>query len=242
MYHSVTFGDKNTWDDYHLIPLTRPVFNPPTQKTNLIDIPGADGSLDLSNALTGYPVYDNRQGSMEFAVDNDFKEWTVAFSDILNHVHGRTLDVFLEDDPNFIYKGRFAVNVWKSDKDRSSIVIDYVVNPYKVSKLSSIEDETQKEYFNNISIDSDVKMEKTFVGLIGRMPVCPTFVVSTTNAVGMDIRFVNDELGIDVESHFSDGDTINPDFIFTNLSPTNTNKLYISGHGTLSIVFKSGGF
>ena len=28
MYHSITIGDKNTWDDWHLIPATRPLFHP----------------------------------------------------------------------------------------------------------------------------------------------------------------------------------------------------------------------
>ena len=75
MYHSITFGDKNTWDDWHLIPSSRPLFNPPTPKTKYQDIPGANGKLDLSEALTGYPVYDNRIGSFEFYVMNGYQEW-----------------------------------------------------------------------------------------------------------------------------------------------------------------------
>ena len=71
-YHSVNFGDKNTWDDWKLVPSNRPVIDPPTQKTNYIDIPGADGSLDISTALTGYPVYNDRVGSIEFIVMNDY--------------------------------------------------------------------------------------------------------------------------------------------------------------------------
>ncbi len=43
MYHSITIGNKNTWDDWHLIPATRPLFNPPTVKTNMVNIPGGDG-------------------------------------------------------------------------------------------------------------------------------------------------------------------------------------------------------
>lgn len=65
MYHSVFFGGKNTWDDWHIVPSSRPVIKPPTKKTNYLDIPGADGNLDLSEALTGYPVYNNREGSIE---------------------------------------------------------------------------------------------------------------------------------------------------------------------------------
>ena len=48
MYHSVTFGDKNTWDDWRLVPASRPVFNPPAQKVKTLEIPGGDGVIDLS--------------------------------------------------------------------------------------------------------------------------------------------------------------------------------------------------
>ena len=32
MYHSITIGDKNTWDDWHMIPVTPPVIAPPVEK------------------------------------------------------------------------------------------------------------------------------------------------------------------------------------------------------------------
>ena len=84
MYHSITFGDKNTWDDWHLVPASRPLFNPPTVKTKIIDIPGANGNLDLSDSLTKYPVYNNREGQIEFIVMNDYWEWYDAYSTIMN--------------------------------------------------------------------------------------------------------------------------------------------------------------
>lgn len=77
MYHSVTFGDKNTWDDWRLVPASRPVFNPPAQKVKTLEIPGGDGVIDLSQSLTGYPVYQNRTGSIEFIVMNDFKRSSI---------------------------------------------------------------------------------------------------------------------------------------------------------------------
>lgn len=67
--HSVVFGNKDSWKDWHLIPSSRPVFATPEVKTNFIDIPGADGGIDLSEALSGYPVYKNRNGSFKFLVD-----------------------------------------------------------------------------------------------------------------------------------------------------------------------------
>ena len=111
MYHSVTFGDKNTWDDWRLVPASRPVFNPPAQKVTTLDIPGGDGVIDLSQSLTGYPVYQNRTGSIEFIVMNDFKPWHMAYSDIMDYLHGQKLRAVLEDDPEYFYEGRFTVNV-----------------------------------------------------------------------------------------------------------------------------------
>ena len=46
-------------DDWRLVPASRPVFNPPAQKVKTLEIPGGDGVIDLSQSLTGYPVYQN---------------------------------------------------------------------------------------------------------------------------------------------------------------------------------------
>ncbi len=131
MYHSITIGDKNTWDDWHLIPATRPLFNPPTVKENMVNIPGGDGVLDLTASLAGRPTYNNRTGSWTFYVQNGFKDWSTLYSEIMVYLHGQTFKAILEDDPAYFYEGRFSVNQWRSDKDYSQIVINYNVGPYK---------------------------------------------------------------------------------------------------------------
>lgn len=134
-YHSVIFGDKNTWDDWHLIPSARPVFAVPSQKVVTVDIPGADGIIDLSTALTGKPTFNNREGSFNFIVmlDLSYGEWQDRYSEILNTIHGKSVRIILEDDPEWFYQGRVAVNVWSSPSDGSgsTVTIDYSVDPYK---------------------------------------------------------------------------------------------------------------
>lgn len=146
MYHSVNYGDKNTWDDWNLVPSTRPLFDPPSVKTQYVDIPGKDSKTDLTEAVRGYPLYNNRTGSHEFLVVNDFyepvensDEWYVRYSKIMNYLHGKKMKVNLEDDPEYYYEGRFSVNAWKSDKYMSTITINYDVGPYKWSKKRSDE-------------------------------------------------------------------------------------------------------
>lgn len=191
MYHSITIGTKNTWDDWHLIPTSRPVFNPPPVKTNLIEIPGGDGVLDLTTALAGRPLYRNRTGSIEFFVDNDFQDWTVLYSEIMIYLHGQKLRAILEDDPNFYYEGRFAVNVWKSNKERSSITIDYDVNPYKKDVLGTDEEWIWDTFNFETGViryykDMPVNGTLSVTVIVDMMPVSPTI---TASATGMTVTF-----------------------------------------------------
>ncbi len=132
MYHSITFGNKNTWDDWHLIPTSRPYMELPEIKTNIIDIPGAYGSLDISESLVGHILYENRQGSLEFYIDHEYwKSWVDTFHTIASYLHGQRMKCILEDDPGYYYDGRFTVSKWSSEESYSKITIDYDVYPFK---------------------------------------------------------------------------------------------------------------
>ena len=122
---------KNTWDTYHLVPSSRPVVNPPDVKTNYVDIPGIDGPLDLTESLTGIPMYENRKGSWDFVVANDYEPWTTIYHKLMNDLHGRKWLVSLQDEPMYYYKGRLSVNEWKSERNWSKITLDYNFEPYK---------------------------------------------------------------------------------------------------------------
>lgn len=121
----------NTWDDWHLIPSSRPLFNVPSFKSNFIDIPGANGSIDASTILGGYPTFNDRTGSIEFYVMNDYGEWYNRYSDAMNYLHGQRVKAILEDEPSYYYEGRMTVNSWKSEKGHSKITFDYTMEPFK---------------------------------------------------------------------------------------------------------------
>lgn len=191
MYHSITFGSKNTWDDWHLIPKSRPVFNPPPVKTHFVEIPGGDGSIDLSTALAGRPLFGNRVGSFEFYVENGFKDWSALYSEIMVYLHGQKMRAVLEDDPAYFYEGRFTVNAWKSEQQRSTIVIDYNVNPYKRDTRASDEDwiwdtfnfETGiARYYEDLTVTN--RLDLVVIGDV--MPAIPTIIAS---ANGMSVEF-----------------------------------------------------
>lgn len=88
-------------DDYTL--------SPPEPKTYTVDIPGGDGVIDLTSALTGDVAYSNRAQSFTFmVVDPDSFERVKT--DVSNFLHGKSFDYQMTMDPGYTYHGRFTVN------------------------------------------------------------------------------------------------------------------------------------
>lgn len=235
MYHSVTIGSKNTWDDWHLIPSSPPVFAPPTPKTKYIDIPGADWHIDMTTALTGDVVYNGREGSLEFYVDNGHDEWFSIYSNIMNYLHGQLLHAVLEDDPIYYYEGRFSVNEWKSEATNSRIVIDYNVAPYKYEVYTSLddwlwdpfsfEDSIIREY-ENLRVFGSLKLNIPGV----RMKVTPTFIVESDDGNGLKVSFEGNTFDLpDGTTRIINIRTGSGDNIFT-----------FTGYGIVSVEYRGG--
>lgn len=235
MYHSITFGDKNTWDDWFLVPSSRPVFNPPSPKTTYIDIPGADGHLDLTGAVSGEVVYDCRKGSIEFIVDNWHREWHELYSEIMDYLHGQTMKAVLEDDPSHYYEGRFTVNQWKSEPVNSKIVIDYIVYPYKLDMYSSMEDWEWDTFNFETGVIREYKDlvvgPRLSVVMIGsRRPVIPAFVVDTHDGNGLIVEYNGSTYTL------PDGTSQNSGIVIKDGEST----LTFYGYGTVSIDYRGG--
>lgn len=140
MYHSITFGSKNSYTHWHLVPDSRPVVVMPEQKKQQVDIPGGNGVVDLSMSLYRFPVYNRRSGSFTFHVLNNYSgyNWAELYQEIVNYLHGPKRTMRLEDDPNYEYKGYFGVQ-WTSNNDGSGseIEISYDLEPYKKARTTT---------------------------------------------------------------------------------------------------------
>lgn len=248
MIQSITFGDKNTWDDWKILPTERPVFAPPKPKTTYIDIPGGNGALDLSESLTGYPIYENRTGSFKFRVMNDYVKWNERYTEIMEYLHGQSMNAVLADDPDYFYRGRFTVDSWESGDTWSLITIGYTVEPYKWSVLSSVDSWLWdpfnfyngiilEETFSNIEVNSpDDWITYTFNSdMFGRAPIIPTFNISDSS--GLMVRFINTYLGIDETVYLVDGKNMIPDFVFYGRNPY---TIMFEGVGAVSVEFRVG--
>lgn len=231
--HSVNYGKYNTWDDWHLIPTSRPLISPPNVKTKEVDIPGMDGVLDLTEVLAGRPTYGNRTGSHEFIVANDYWPWSEAYSTIMDILHGQGNYCILSDEPEYFYNGRFSVNQWRSDKNWSTITINYNVNPFKQEVLTSMDDWEWDPFnfrtgvirnWNNLEVNGS-----RTIRLIGsRMPSSPAIICSNEMVMEYD----------GATYLLSQGRNVIPGFKLTQ----EETDITITGTGTVSIEYRGGRF
>lgn len=232
MYHSITIGDKNTWDDWHLIPKSRPVINPPPVKTHFVDVPGGDGILDLSTALTGRTLFGNRTGSLEFYVENGFRDWSIMYSEVMRCIHGKKLKAILEDDPAYYYEGRFSVSEWRSEAQRSTIVIDYDLFPYKKEVHATDED----WIWDTFNFETGVIRNYRNLTVSGTLDVIltgyewPSVPVITTSANGMSVDFGGKNYPLTAGNNVISGIIIQ----------NGENTLKFHGSGTITIKYTGG--
>ena len=65
MYHSLIISGRNTYDAWGLVPVSRPVMDPPQVKTTCVDLPASHGVLDYTSLLLAEVPYGQRKGSWE---------------------------------------------------------------------------------------------------------------------------------------------------------------------------------
>lgn len=210
--HGIIISDRhnNTRDsniDWHLVPTGILSVKPPTVKTKIIENPGSDGVIDLTEAVAGFPLYGNRQDSWEFLVLNDWTSWDLLYSDILNFLHGKEVSVRLTDDNDYFYRGRLEVDAYASDKNNSKITLNYDFEPYKLSRWTSVSpswswdkfvfsrDTISRGIFYNLDASTNGSAARmyTFTGRqVGRKPTTPVFRILSGTVTY--IRVYNEEL------------------------------------------------
>lgn len=239
MYHSVTFGSMNSFSDWHLVPDSRPVIIMPEIKAVTVDVPGSNGILDLSESLTGYPVYSNRSGSIKFHVLNDIEPWQKLYARVAQYLHGKQRTLVLEDDPEYYYQGRMGI-AWTSNNNGtwSDLEIKYDLEPYKYYYKTSVEEDP--EMYKDITVNNTTKvLDLSNEYNIGSIPVVPEFVVSNISNTGIKITMLNAELGVNkTVSITSNGNKKYYDMIISNISGGNVCKITIQGYGKVNVVFR----
>lgn len=235
-FYSITFGEKNSWDEWALMPVRegKIEFVPPDVKTEYVEVAGAESDLDMSEVLTGYPTYKNRTGSLKFRFYDNGVPVRTRYTKLKNYLHGRSMRAVVEDDPSYYYEGRFAVGKLEYAKQGNwaDTEISYNVKPYKLELTSSVEDWLWDPFNFETGIireygTLEVNGERTLTIIGSRKPTVPKFIVT---GGALTLSFGTNLYNLPV------GTTVIPQITLMD----NEYEMIFSGTGTVSIEFRGG--
>lgn len=206
----VKFGGLHSYQEWGLI-LSEKEITAPKPKTIEFEIEGSDGVLDFTEFFGGVK-YENRRLVFKFC-SIDPEDFLTLFSTVQNAIHGKKMQVILDDDPAFFYYGRVTVNEWKVSKRLGEITIEVDAQPYKQAVTETVVTKT-------VSSNANIVLAND------QMPVVPTI---TTNAEFLiDAGSFNDV--------FSAGTFQIPE---VELGAGN-NSIYVEGNGTITFRYRKG--
>lgn len=237
--HSATFGNKNSWTDWHLISSSKVVIPPPNVRIKRIEIPGVHGSIDLSNILTGYPTYENRSGTLEYILEPGYSDTNTVGSEIMQYLHGRSMNLYLDDDPGFYYTGTFYVKQLRADAKVTGVSIEYSLYPFKHEIITSDEDWLWDPFnfetgvirsWDSLTVDGSLQLTVEDCA----EPVLPVFTVSSAMTL-THVYYKLDGTQVSKEYALASGRSM-PGLT---LRP-GQNTLTFTGNGTVTISFRGG--
>lgn len=200
-------------EEFGLILMDEYTLSPPKPKTYDVDIPGANGKIDLTDVF-GNVVYSNRSDKFTF-VTFDVQNVERTKTRITNFLHGQKFDYSYSMDTYddngvtkwYKHRGRFEISSYKHEVYNEQTIVTFEINvdaePYKYRDPVIV----------NVNATGGVQLELDS----GRMPVVPKI----THEV--PIRVIRN--GFD--RYYQEPGTIEePDYLFKN----GTNSIYINSY------------
>lgn len=128
----VQFGDYHTAEDWNLI-LHEKIVSPPVPKTNYVSVPGRDGDLDLTEALSEVVNYQDRKASYTFLLtDGTHADRVELISQIIGVLHGQRVQIVDTDDyPDYYMIGRLTVTDVSNSNAYGILKIEAVCQPWR---------------------------------------------------------------------------------------------------------------
>lgn len=135
----ITFADQwHTERDWNLHPV-RIYISMPEVKEQVIDIPGGDGAIDLSE-INGRPMYGMRTVELEYHLRNvDNEKWNSIYSEIGAAITGKKVKMVLDDDPDHYYMARLKVDGEKTDYVNAELTFSGTAEPFKYDLVATNE-------------------------------------------------------------------------------------------------------
>ena len=149
-----------------------------------MEIPGASATLDLSEVLTGRPIFKYRPINILLGGKKNRLDWDSIISEYRNEIEGQVVHLTFSNDLNFFWRGRVSI----TDFDRTRELGKFTLNipkaePYKYDIFTS-EDEWLWDPFDFeygvIRYIGPVQFDNNAITVPkGNMPTVPIFEIDS---------------------------------------------------------------
>lgn len=138
MLYGVIINGINTLDEYGLLLCADLKISEPKLKENRVDIPGGDGSLNMSYAPQGIAVYYDREITFTLFKSMGEEERDELVTTLRNAWHGLEVDLILPNDTRHYWHGVISFGDI-SDYNAGKIPVKMTAEPYKLkTALTSV--------------------------------------------------------------------------------------------------------
>ena len=210
----VYFGNIHSYNDLNLIlaPFTPA---PAIPQTTFLDVPGRNGSLDLTEAH-GEVKYKSRVFQFLFTIDpSDGMTFDEKVMQVSNALNGKRCKITLDRDPDYYWIGRCVVDKYAQKRNQGQITVKATVDTYKLKQCQTV---------MTVALSDS---EKTIYVESGRMAAVPIIECSDDDTF---ISFDGNEHKLSAGTH----KVLNIRFV------EGINVLTVKGTGTIKFAWQEG--
>ena len=144
MERAFVIDKYNTYYDWSLF-LTAKNIALAEPKTNYIELDGASGSLDMTEALSGEVTYKDRTITATFwTSEGDLASRCRLLRNIYTTLHGKKVKLIEPDDADHYFYGRVMVTPTVNNRSYLEFEIEAVCDPWRYANVESIRTATVK--------------------------------------------------------------------------------------------------
>lgn len=222
----VLINGTDTANEWNLI-MNQKIISPPEPKTSYVSVPGRDGDIDMTQALTGLINYNPRTVDFIFLLmEGTHEERENLIGEIIGKLHGQKVTIVDEDDhPGYYMTGRLTVTAVENNKAYGQIAIEVICDPWRYA----LDERAISTIITGGNITKTIRMENN-----GYRTICPTVTVSgavTLNYTGFDT-------GTSVTKNLTAGSYELSDLML----PPGMTTVTASGSGTITFTFREAVF
>lgn len=228
MITTVKIGEKDMYADYGCILKNKQINFPVLQEKKVV-VPSYDGAIDLADAVTDEPMFENREIVMQFlCLQNNAK----ALKNIIgSYMHGKKMQVVFSDDAAFFYYGRISVEEIEEVTHGIQFTVRVDADPYKYDIESSMVDwewdtlDFEEGYINEtgqLVVNGEIEVPL----ICRRKRAFPDFIVSAPMQVEYDSVTYNLHTGTQK--------------LYKLFLKEGLNVMKFKGNGTVSIDYRGG--